>query len=122
LLPNVKRCMHPDSAKLLWDAQQATQRISRFTAGKSFEQYVGDELLRSGVERQFEIVGEALNQLSRLDPATAATIPDLPRIVAFRNVLIHGYADVDDRVVWGVIESSLLALQEALSLLLTQAD
>jgi uncharacterized protein with HEPN domain len=122
LLPNVKRCMHPDSAKLLWDAQQATQRISRFTAGKSFEQYVGDELLRSGVERQFEIVGEALNQLSRLDPATAATIPDLPRIVAFRNVLIHGYADVDDRVVWGVIESSLIALQEALSLLLTQAD
>lgn len=122
MLPNVKRCMHPDSAKLLWDAQQATQRISRFTAGKSFEQYVGDELLRSGVERQFEIVGEALNQLSRLDPATAATIPDLPRIVAFRNVLIHGYADVDDRVVWGVIESSLIALQEALSLLLTQAD
>jgi uncharacterized protein with HEPN domain len=122
LLPNVKRFMHPDSAKLLWDAQQATQRISRFTAGKSFEQYVGDELLRSGVERQFEIVGEALNQLSRLDPATAATIPDLPRIVAFRNVLIHGYADVDDRVVWGVIESSLIALQEALRLLLTQAD
>jgi uncharacterized protein with HEPN domain len=113
--------MHPDSAKLLWDAQQAAQRISRFTAGKSFEQYAGDELLRSGVERQFEIVGEALNQLSRLDPATAVAIPDLPRIVAFRNVLIHGYADVDDRVVWGVIESSLLALQEALNLLLARA-
>jgi uncharacterized protein YutE (UPF0331/DUF86 family) len=42
----------------------------------------------------------------------------LPRIVAFRNVLIHGYADVDDRVVWGVIDASLVALQEALNLLL----
>jgi uncharacterized protein with HEPN domain len=114
--------MHPDSAKFLWDAQQAAQRITRFTLGKTFEQYTADELLRSGVERQFEIVGEALNQLSRLDPATAASIPDLPRIVAFRNVLIHGYADVDDRVVWGVIESSLNALQDALSQLLAQAE
>lgn len=113
--------MHPDSAKLLWDAQQAVQKIMRFTVGKSFAQYEEDELLRSGVERQFEIVGEALNQLSRVDPATAAAIADLPRIVAFRNVLIHGYANVDDRVVWGVIESSLGALHEALSLLLAQA-
>lgn len=113
--------MHPDSAKLLWDAQQATQRIMRFTAGKSFALYEADELLRSGVERQFEIVGEALNQLSRLDPATALAIPDLPRIVAFRNVLIHGYANVDDRVVWGVIESSLDSLHETLSQLLAHA-
>jgi uncharacterized protein with HEPN domain len=110
--------MHPDSAKLLWDAQQASQRIMRFTAGKSFAEYEADELLRSGVERQFEIVGEALNQLSRLDQVTALAIPDLPRIVAFRNVLIHGYADVDDRVVWGVIESSLHSLHETLSRLL----
>ena len=83
--------MHPDSAKLLWDAQQAALRITRFTAGKTFEDYGADELLRSGVERQFEIIGEALNQLSRLDPAVAAALPDLPRIVAFRNLLIHGY-------------------------------
>lgn len=113
--------MHPDSAKLLWDAQQAVQKIKRFTADKTFAQYAVDDLLRSGVERQFEVVGEALNQLSRLDSATAAAIPDLPRIVAFRNVLIHGYANVDDRLVWGVIESSLGALHEALSLLLAQA-
>jgi uncharacterized protein with HEPN domain len=113
--------MHPDSTKLLWDAQQATQKIVRFTAGKSFADYAADELLRSGVERQFEIVGEALNQLSRVDLATASTIPELPRIVAFRNVLIHGYSLVDDRVVWGVIESSLAPLQDALSLLLSQS-
>jgi len=113
--------MHPDSAKLLWDAQQAVQKITRFTADKTFAQYEADDLLRSGVERQFEIIGEALNQLSRLDPATAAAIPDLPRIVAFRNVLIHGYANVDDRLVWGVIESTLGALHEALSLLLALA-
>ena len=112
--------MHPDAGKLLWDAQQAAERVARFTATKSFADYEADDFLRSAVERQFEIVGEALNQLSRLDPATAATIAELPRIVAFRNVLIHGYASVDNRIVWGVIEGSLSSLRASLSRLLPQ--
>jgi len=112
--------MHPDTGKLLWDAQQAAERVARFTATKSFADYEADDFLRSAVERQFEIVGEALNQLSRLDPAAAATIAELPRIVAFRNVLIHGYASVDNRIVWGVIEGSLSSLRASLSRLLAQ--
>ena len=112
--------MHPDAGKLLWDAQQAAERAARFTAAKSFADYEADDYLRSAVERQFEIVGEALNQLSRLDPATAASIAELPRIVAFRNVLIHGYASVDNRIVWGVIEGSLSSLRASLSHLLAQ--
>jgi uncharacterized protein with HEPN domain len=78
-------------------------------------------LLRSAVERQFEIVGEALAQLRKVDAETAATIPELPRIVAFRNILIHGYATVDDRIVWGVVEGSLPALRAALKKLLGDA-
>jgi uncharacterized protein with HEPN domain len=112
--------MHPDSGKLLWDAQQAAERVARFSAGKSFAEYSADDYLRSAVERQFEVIGEALNQLSRLDAATAATIEELPRIVAFRNVLIHGYASVDNRIVWGVIEGSLDSLRAALDKLLAQ--
>ena len=104
----------------MWDAQQAAERVARFTATKSFADYETDDFLRSAVERQFEIVGEALNQLSRLDPAIAATIAELPRIVTFHNVLIHGYASVDNRIVWGVIEGSLSSLRAALSRLLAQ--
>lgn len=91
--------MHADARKLLWDARQAAEHVVRFTQGKTFGDYQTDELLRSAVERQLEIVGEALNQLSRVDSATATAIPDLSRIVGFRNVLIHGYASVDNRIV-----------------------
>ena len=66
-----------------------------------------DPLLRSAVERQFEIIGEALNQLSKLDADLAAGIPDLRRIVAFRNILIHGYATVDDALVWQALTEKL---------------
>ena len=112
--------MHGDAAKLIWDAQQALQRIKRFVACKDFAAYQSDELLRSAVERQFEILGEALNQLSRLDPNMAEKIPELPRIVAFRNILIHGYASVDDRLVWGVVESRLEPLLDVIAALLSE--
>lgn len=110
--------MHADAGKLLWDARQAADRIARFTTGKTFADYEADEYFRSAVERQFEIVGEALSHLGRVDPATAATIPELRRIVAFRNVLIHGYASVDNRLVWGVVDANLADLRTALGRLL----
>ena len=112
--------MYADTAKLAWDAQQATLRIDRFTAGKSFADYEADQLLRSAVERQFEIIGEALAQLRRIDPVTAAGLPQLGRIVAFRNVLIHGYATVDNRLVWGIVEGHLGALRATLEELLAR--
>lgn len=74
------------AAKRLRDARRAAERIARFTSGRTRDDYLGDEMLRSAVERQFEIIGEAFTGLRRVDPSLAATIPDLPRVVAFRNV------------------------------------
>jgi len=112
--------MHPDAQKLLWDAHRAAGRVAAFTSGKSFEQYQADVLLRSAVERQLEIVGEALNQLHRVDPDTGRAIPDLRRIVGFRNVLVHAYASVDDRIVWDIVQTRLGPLLAALDALLAQ--
>ena len=109
------------AAKYLWDARRAAERIARFTAGRDYDAYLSDEMLRSAVERQFEIVGEAFAGLRRVDPGLAAGIPDLPRIVAFRNVLIHGYATVDDRLVWGVVEANLPGLLGLLTRMLDAA-
>lgn len=82
--------MPPETHKFLWDAQQAAVLISDFVAGKTIVDYCQDAMLKSAVERQFEIIGEALNALSKIAPEMATAIPELRRIVAFRNVLIHG--------------------------------
>jgi uncharacterized protein with HEPN domain len=114
--------MRPDARKYVWDALHAAELLRDFGKGKAFSDYAADALLRSAVERQFEIIGEALNQLARVDPATAANVPDLPRIVAFRNILIHGYASVDDALVWQALTEKLPNLASVLRELLQPND
>ena len=77
---------------LLWDARSAADAIVAMIAGRDFAEFDTDIMLRSAVERQFEIIGEALGTLARVDATIAARIPELRDIVAFRNVLIHGFA------------------------------
>jgi uncharacterized protein with HEPN domain len=82
--------------------------------------YKANALVRSAVERQFEIIGEALNRLSQVDPEVAARVPDLPEIVSFRNVLIHGYATIDHARVWEITSDSIPMLQETVTALLAE--
>lgn len=113
--------MQPDPRKYLWDALRAAGFLRQFAAGKTFAEYQGDVLLRSAVERQFEIVGEALSQLAKSYANMAAHVPELPRIVAFRNILIHGYANVDDAPVWQVLTDKLPQLETAVRTLLADS-
>ncbi len=99
--------MRRDAEKFLWDAGEAANVVAIMTDGKTFADFDGDIVRRSAVERQFEILGEALSNLARLDPALAAKIPDLRQIVAFRNILIHGYATIDRARVWRTVLDDL---------------
>jgi uncharacterized protein with HEPN domain len=110
--------MQLESKKYLFDIKQAAGLLADFTRGKAFADFQGDPLLRSAVERQFEIIGEALTRLSRLDPETASRISEHRRIIAFRNILIHGYAQIDERLVWGVLDAKLPTLAHEVSNLL----
>jgi uncharacterized protein with HEPN domain len=113
--------MRLEAKKGLEDVRQACVLIQDFTAGKSFADYEASSLLRSAVERQFEIIGEALNRLSKLDAVITATLPDTPRIIAFRNILIHGYDVVDNHVVWDVIQLNLAPLRAEVERLLSSS-
>jgi uncharacterized protein with HEPN domain len=110
--------MRRDGRAYLWDAIRAAEAIADFTRGKSYEEFAQDLLLRSAVERQFEIIGEALSQLARGNPAIAEKIPDIRRIIAFRNILVHGYAAIDREMVWRVVQENLPQLTAVLSTLL----
>ena len=114
--------MQRDPKSLLWDAHEAAEVIAAATAGKSFAEFGRDIVLRSAVERQFEIIGEALAQLARIDAAMAQKVPDLRQIIAFRNVLIHGYATIDPARVWRVVEDNLPPLRAALAALLAAPE
>jgi uncharacterized protein with HEPN domain len=70
--------------------------------------------VQAAVERKFEVIGEALNQLAKQDAGMASRIPDLRLIVAFRNQLIHGYATVSSGTVWTIAQDALLATVQEL--------
>lgn len=76
--------------------------------------------MRSAVERQFEIIGEALAQLAKVDETIVARIGEHRRIIAFRNILIHGYADVDDRLVWDIVQGKLPVLHREVKAILSE--
>ena len=78
-------------------ALRALERVPRFLADRTLNAYLEDELCQAAVERQLEIAGDALGQLRKLDPRLFARIPEGPLIVAFRNVLAHGYATIEHR-------------------------
>ena len=99
--------------KLLQDVLDAGTAIRSFVAGKALDDYGTDAMLRSAVERQFEIIGEALRRLVALNPTLVERISDHQRIIAFRNIIAHGYEILDDAAVWQ-------AIQDKLPLLLTQ--
>ena len=110
--------MRLEARKYLFDMQQAAELIARFIERRTLEDYAADPMLRSAVERQFEILGEALGKLKKSDPEIAGKIADYRRIIAFRNVLIHGYDAILDEVVWGIVETQLPVVRQTLSELL----
>jgi uncharacterized protein with HEPN domain len=112
--------MRLESKKYLYDALQAGRNIRVFCEGKTLADYQADRQLRSATERQFEIIGEALRKLSSEDAATVTRISEYQRIIAFRNILIHGYAEIDDRIVWDVLQNKLPRLIEELEPLLDE--
>jgi uncharacterized protein with HEPN domain len=81
--------------------------ILEFVNGMDFSDYLEDRKTQSAVERKFEIIGEALNRIGRIDEELLEKIRDYRSIISFRNILAHGYDGVDERVVWGIIEADL---------------
>ncbi len=100
--------------KRLLDALHACQAIRDFTSEIEFAEYDRDLMVRSAVERQLEIAGEALGQAAQESDAIADEIPATPRIVALRNRVIHGYDSVDNEIIWDIVRTKIPPLMKQL--------
>jgi uncharacterized protein with HEPN domain len=114
--------MTNEARKRLLDVVNACDAIAEFVAGKDFSAYESDRLLRSAVERQFEIIGEALNKAGAVEMSLTTQIPEFHRIIGLRNRLIHGYDNVDDEILWDVVQSKLAPLKARLDAVLREAE
>jgi uncharacterized protein with HEPN domain len=109
--------MNTEAIERLSHALAACETVADFCEGKTREDYLADVLLRSAVERQFEIIGEALNRAAQLDDTVESIVPELRRIVGLRNRIIHGYDSVDDELVWSLVQDNLPPLRATLAAL-----
>ncbi|MEY4358754.1 MAG: hypothetical protein RLZZ631_240 [Cyanobacteriota bacterium] len=114
--------MKRDPRAFLSDVIEAGHAIQQAVAGISLEGYCNSRLIRSSVEREFTIIGEALSQLSRSDAALFAQIELAPQIISFRNKLTHEYVNVNDQLVWGVIQGNLPVLLQQCRRMLSDLD
>ncbi len=102
--------MTDQSKKYLSDVLRAVELIEQFTNHiKSFDEYQSDLKTQSAVERQFGIIGEAINKYDMVLPEQS--LKYARKIVGLRNRLIHAYDNIDPSIIWAIIKNHLTPLK-----------
>ncbi len=108
--------------KYLFDMLDACRFLLDLTADETVEKYVRDRAFRGAVERELQIIGEALMQLKTLDPSCAEQITEHKRMIGFRHVLVHGYDALKPDIVWYIVKQKLPPLRVELEELLGEGS
>lgn len=111
--------MKREIKKYLYDIKISIDSIYDYLGDKKdFIQYQNNKLLRRGIEREIEIIGEAMNKVLELD--STIRIENARQIVDTRNWVIHGYDRVDDIIIWGIITNHIPKLRKEVEKLLNE--
>jgi len=112
--------MNEKVIKCLYDIKLAIEEIDSFFVGrqKRFDEYLKNTLLKRAIERDLEIIGEAINRILKEEPSFP--IQNARRIVGLRNQIIHGYDNVSDENIWGILINHLPKLKEEVNQLIDQ--
>ncbi|MCT4645147.1 MAG: DUF86 domain-containing protein [Carboxylicivirga sp.] len=109
--------MKREIKKYLFDIKTSIDSIFSYLGDeRNFIEYQNNKLLRRGIEREIEIIGEAMNRILKIEPTIQ--IEHARQIVDTRNWVIHGYDKVDDVVIWGIVSNHLPKLKEEIETLL----
>jgi uncharacterized protein with HEPN domain len=102
--------MNSEIQKFLFDIQVSVESIETYLGEKrDFKLYKENKMLRRAVEREFEIIGEALNYIEKID--ADIKISGKRQIISLRNRVIHGYDKIDDEIIWGIVVRHLPVLK-----------
>ena len=104
--------------KLLYDVKLAIDEIESYfnTEAKTYENYKSNSILKRAIERNLEIIGEAMNRLLKENPEFM--IENAIRIIGLRNQIIHGYDSVSDENIWGIVTLHLPKLKSEVNSLI----
>ena len=102
----------------LWHIADAAANIIAISTNRSFDDYENDLQFRWAIERGLMIVGEAMVRLRKVDPDIVSRITNVPKIIGFRNQVVHEYPDIEDADVWEIVQRHIpLLLAEVRALL-----
>jgi hypothetical protein len=105
----------------LFDIKTSIEEIeSYFPKGKIFQFYQEDLKTKRAIERNIEIIGEAMSRILKVEPEI--NISNSRKIVDARNKIIHGYDEISDDVIWGIIVNNLPVLKMEVEQLLPNLD
>ena len=109
--------MELEIKKFLFDIKESIDSIENYLGDKrDFKVYLSDKMLRRAIEREFEIIGEAMARLERLD--SSIEISSKKQIISMRNRVIHGYDKIDHEIIWGTIVRHLPKLKVEINTLI----
>jgi len=109
--------MNENIKQFLYDIKVSIESIEKYLGDdRNFNKYLSNKMLRRAVEREFEIIGEAISRLVKLDKNIKISAKEL--IIGMRNRVIHGYDKIDDVIIWGTIVRHLPVLKEEVIALL----
>lgn len=107
---------------LLFDIRQAAGHILEYTEGLTYESFASDRMILHAVERNFTIIGEAVNRLRRYDPLVAERVSQVHQMVGMRNILVHAYERIDYSIVWESVTESIPILYAEANALIREGD
>jgi uncharacterized protein with HEPN domain len=114
--------MPRDARAYLNDILESCDAIGTAVRDLDLAAYQGSRLVRSSVEREFIIIGEAVAALARVSPEAFSAITHARRIVDFRNQLTHEYPTVDDALVWAIVETDVPRLRRECAALMQRFE
>lgn len=115
-------CLRPETAAAVFDMNRAAGRIAEAVENKSFDNFASDWILQSAIERQFEVIGEALVRIREPEQPVFERFSEPEKVIGLRNIIIHGYDQVDPKVLWAIATMELEKIQQIIEELLEEAQ